>query len=121
MTARKPPRALFHWSPTERRDGITRRGLLPGQPRSTHVGPLEDPDYRAPFVCLAEDPAWAWELSGIHRPDVESWDLWQVHLADGHKLRCVLGVRMVHEWRVYDRIHKRGVLYVATRTTGSSR
>lgn len=114
----RPIPPLFHWSPTANRRGIERLGLVPGRPSVTH-----SIAFRAPYVCLADDPWWAWQLSGAivgHRG--QSWDLWQVTLGDGHKIKRVRswdpdaeGGRRYHEWRVFDRIYKRGVWLVGTR------
>lgn len=117
MTRRVIPHALYHWAPTVRRPGIIRHGLLPGKPRTTHAGDGDD-GWRASYVCLAEDPVWAWELSGWHRPEIRSWDLWEVLLADvpDRRVQCLATPHeRTHEWRVHGRIYKRGVLYVATR------
>lgn len=111
----RPIPPLYHWAPTERRRSIERLGLVPGKPPT-----VSSPGWRAPFVCLAENPYWAWQLSGAMRPEIASWDLWQVALADGHEIRRVRNFdvapgRRYYEWRVYDRIYKRGVWLVATR------
>lgn len=110
------PDILYHWSPTARRKGIERRGLVPG---SLSVGR----EWRPPFVCLAGNPVLAWSLSGWFHPEVESWDLWAAFLADGHHLEALPDDRddSVKEWRCYDRIYKRGVIYVASRSGGDSR
>lgn len=114
--------ALFHWSPRERRPQIERYGLRPGMRPTISCGGAEyDDGFRPNYVCLAEDPQWAWCLSGAHHPEIRVWDLWQVWLADGHHFRRLRADRASsperrwHEWRVYDRIYKRGVWWVAER------
>jgi hypothetical protein len=111
----RPHPPLYHWSPTSRRASIERLGLVPGRAPT-----VSSPGWRAPYVCLAENPHWAWQLSGALHPDVPAWDLWQVSLGEGHKIHRqrpwgpLDGCRY-YEWRVYDRIYKRGVWLVATR------
>jgi hypothetical protein len=111
-----PP--LYHWSPRARRRQIERYGLRPGM-RPT----ITSPEWRAPYVCLAENPDWAWRLSGALRSDeITRWDLWQVWLAPGHKI-CRLRNwepvegRRWHEIRVFDRVYKRGIIWIAERST----
>lgn len=108
-----PP--LYHWSPRDRRRSIEHRGLVPGC-RAV------DGDWRPNYVCLAENPGWAWALSGELHPEIGVWDLWQVWLGPGHQLRRMPNSqprddRRWKEVRVFDRIYKRGVLWVAERTT----
>jgi hypothetical protein len=76
---------LFHWSPTRRRKQIIRHGLRPGQrPTVSSIDPADDlnADWRAPVVCYADSPSWAWGLSG-DMPWTEggSWDLWQTYVS----------------------------------------
>lgn len=68
------------------------------------------------MCALGTDPRSAWQLSGAVRTGVPSWDLWQVALADGHDVRQ--REDDPREWRVFDRIYKRGLWHVGTRTTG---
>lgn len=104
-----PP--LFHWSPVERRKQIERYGLRVMQRPVTHAG------WRAPYVCLAETPSWAWALSGMQADGPGVWDLWQVNVngkrgavvedfGDGHRW---------HEVRVHERIYKRQLWRVGSR------
>lgn len=66
--------ALYHWSPTERRDIIFLHGLMPNQTNVVASGSL-------PHVCLSTSPSMAWTLSGgTGWTQVEEWDLWQVRL-----------------------------------------
>lgn len=116
---------LFHWSPTERRKQIIRYGLRPYCRPAVVVDP-DDPyckelkAWRAPYVAFATSPSLAWGLSGVMRPDIPSWDLWQTstdRVSGYERLGLHDGKRSVGaEVRVYERIFKRDVWYVATRT-----
>lgn len=68
---------LYHWAPTERRKQITRYGLRPSSRPTTNMA------WRAPYVCFADTPSWAWALSGgmSWTPEGE-WDLWQTSLSE---------------------------------------
>jgi len=104
---------LFHWSPTARRGQIIRYGLRPSMRTTTHSGA-----WRAPFVCLADTPRWAWRLSGAQRsaPRV-AWDLWQTWpdaLTDPQVLSADHS-NGVHEVRTEHRIYKRNLWLVGTR------
>ncbi len=124
MPVPKPPeleRIGYHWSPTANRHSIQRLGLVPG--RRT----LQGTGFRAPYVCLSPDPSLAWVLSGQMFEDVASWDLWQVHLdqVDDHYEILLdtwidTGRHYIKEFRVYGRIFKRDVTYVATRAVPGS-
>ena len=81
-------------------------------------------DWRPPYVALSDEPLLAWQLSGRMFPDVPSWDLWLVyHEAQSSYDGCEIitdtypdtGRTFVKEYRVYTRIFKRDVAYVATR------
>lgn len=109
---------LYHWSPTRNRSGINRHGLRPGQ--KTLQG-----DWRPPYVCFSDDPLLAWTLSGDMWPDISSWDLWMVHVPSATTLKhfeVILdtfpdtGRHYVKEYRVYERVYKRDLHYLATRT-----
>lgn len=104
------PVVLYHWAPTERRASIQRLGLVPG--RLSVCG-----RWRPPYVCFADDPRWAWALSPRFNKDVESWDLWSVHTSalSGYEEVGSRGGN-VHEFRVYERVYKRDVWFVGTRT-----
>lgn len=114
---------LYHWSPSVNRPGIQRLGLVPGRAPVTYTD--SDPGFRADHTCFAEDPLWAWALSGdvIGKPG-QSWDLWCANV--DLKLHRFKRMRhhpdevahpcRWHEWRIYDRVYKRNVVYVASRT-----
>lgn len=108
----------FHWSPTERRASIQRLGLVPGRLSTDKL-------WRPPFVCLSHDPGMAWALSGgspYNRGRHPAYDLWQVwastlggyeEITDTYR---DTGRTYVKEIRVYERIYKRNLWHVATRT-----
>ena len=106
---------LFHWAPTARRKQITRYGLRPSMWS-------RDRAWRPPYVCFSADPEMAWGLSGMMDPDVSSWDLWLMlsDVPSGYEeiWNTVRGTgeQYVQEVRVYERIWKRDLWYVATRT-----
>lgn len=101
---------LFHWSPTARRKQIERYGLKPG---SLDV----DRQWRPPYVCFSASPSLAFSLCQ-HRDQIESWDLWMVW---SDRIDSTVEASFddrddtVKEYRVYERIFKRDVWYVATR------
>lgn len=106
--------ALYHWAPRSRRAGIVRYGLCPGQLSL-------DRDWRPPHVCLSDDPLLAWYLSGRLHPEIDEWDLWMVFTERVGKAEAILELyrdrsgHYVKEWRVYHRIYKRDLHYLATR------
>lgn len=108
------PFLLFHWSPTIRRTAINRRGLVPGS-RSI------DGAWKPPYVCFAESPSLAWSLSGgIPGRGIGSWDLWMMwsNVPSGMEaLPFDDDPDRVKEWRVYERVFKRDLWFVGTRTT----
>lgn len=103
---------LFHWTPTTNRPRILRLGLVPGRPSMTS-------EWTAPYVCFAESPSWAWALSGHFHPEVESWDLWQTtmdRLFSPKRLKTFDTHHRWHEVRTNERVFKRDLWYVGTRT-----
>lgn len=109
-----PCRPLYHWAPTTRRKQIIRRGLVPHRRGTTPT----DAEYIGP-VCFATSPNLAWALSGTHRPDITSWDLWTTWL---HRLTDPVTVANdqmhdgLHEIRTMSRVYKRDLWLVGTRT-----
>lgn len=101
---------LFHWSPTVRRKSIQRFGLEPGHWDTERL-------WKPPYVAYALDPLLAWRLSGWfrHKPGT-SWDLWQTHTDHVRGFEVVpFDDGSPKEIRVYQRIYKRHVTYLASR------
>lgn len=126
MTDRMPDE-WYHWSPTARRKRINKVGLMPNMLSTDGL-------WKPPYICLASTPSLAWGLSGWmgRPPHIAEWDLWQVYTGeqtgfevlyfDGERTNTQ-GERLfffdqnnVKEIRVYERIYKRNVWYVASRT-----
>lgn len=78
--------ALYHWSPSERRDEISRDGLQPHRPAVTH----SDPSMTSPYLSFSPTPSRAWSLSGAMEwvSEVDCWDLWQVRISEGDSI-CI--------------------------------
>ncbi len=116
LLATQPVRALYHWAPQARRKQIIRYGLRPGMRGTTSAG------WKAPYVCFADSPSWAWALSGGMRwTPAGEWDLWQtwqerltepIVLADPEIPSGIYEVRTEH------RVYKRDLWLVGTRTKG---
>jgi hypothetical protein len=108
---------LFHWAPRERRKQIVRFGLRPAMRPTTHVST----GWRAPYICLADSPRWAWGLSG-HQSSAPpgDWDLWQVWASRVTQPYVMPGDpdtgNGIHEVRTQHRIFKRHLWLVASRT-----
>lgn len=108
------PATLFHWSPTDRRSGILRRGLCPGSLSLAR-------EWRPPYVALADEPWIAWLLSGRIHPEIPDWDLWMVYAADLIGWEVIFdtfrdtGRPYVKERRVYHRVPKSAVHWIGTR------
>jgi hypothetical protein len=104
----------YHWAPTERRERIKKVGLVPGQWSRDRL-------WKPPYICLSARPSLAWSLSGgmNYKNDHKNWDLWEVwtHEQSGYEeLYFDDDTTDVKEIRVYERIFKRNVWYVASRT-----
>lgn len=101
---------LFHWSPTERRPSIQRRGLrLNSRPVTSTA--------RCDYICLSLSPSLAWSLSaGACGDRGQEWDCWQISLAPGDEVevRPFSGNR-VQELRVRNPIPKSRVWLVGSR------
>jgi hypothetical protein len=76
MTAKKPPRVLYHWSPIANRASIEKLGLSPGF-KSNSI------DWCAPYVCYGDSPLRAFNL--VLMTDVVL-DLWTVE-TEGFKFK----------------------------------
>jgi len=109
---------FYHWSPTRNRNSINKYGLR------IDCKTLQG-DWRPPFVCFSDDPQLAWVLSGRMWPDIHEWDLWMCHVPtqtsfDHYEIITDTfrdtGRYYIKEYRVYTRIYKRDLTYLATRT-----
>lgn len=103
---------FYHWSPLARRTAILRRGLVPGQWSRDRL-------WKPPYVCLAPTVKGAWSLTGGMKYDHEKsfiWDLWEIWVGDqdGYE-ELYYDTGRIQEIRVYERIYKRNVWWVATR------
>lgn len=113
----EPRRGLYHWAPTARRKQILRYGLRPNMRITTSAN---DEGWRAPVICLADSPSWAWALSGQQRhAPVGDWDLWQTALDQITDPLVLPGLDRssgIHEVRTEHRIYKRHLWLVGGRT-----
>ena len=109
---------LYHWSPTANRPSIERVGLKPGS-KSLQGG------WKPPYVCFSDEPYLAWLLSGNMWPEITYWDLWMCYMDhqtsfDHYEIitdtYVTTGKPFVKEYRVYQRVFKRDLEYIATRT-----
>lgn len=108
---------LYHWSPSSNYNNINRMGL--------EIGKLSlQGDWRPPYVCFSDDPYLAWILSGHMWPSTISWDLWMCNMRTQTSFRhheLILdtfidtGRHFIKEYRVYCRVFKRDLVYLATR------
>lgn len=119
----KPDLILFHWSPTKNRNSINHNGLRVGIPS------LQG-DWKPPYICFCDDPDLAWHLSGKMWPDIDSWDLWMCNAShqnsfDHYELitdtYSDTGRTFTKEYRVYTRVFKRDLRYLATRSNNVSK
>lgn len=103
--------ALYHWSPAARFDDIYRDGLRPHAPNTVASEGL-------PYICLSPDPAVAWTLSGGMDwvSEIDTWDLWLVHLASGDQvcIRAEFGPE-IEEVKVYGPLPADRLWWVARR------
>lgn len=106
---------LYHWSPRERRKGIERRGLVPGS-RSLQG------NWKPPYVAFSLNPTQAWRLVSVRTDLVYPlWDLWSVAVYDLPHYEMLFdhyldsNRQFIYEVRVYERLFKRNVNWVAER------
>lgn len=107
---------LYHWSPRDRRDGIRRRGLIPG------LAPCLSSE-RQHMVCLGPTPSAAWSLSGaIRAAKGDVWDLWQVALGEQDEVHVLpfYGDTLL-EVRVANAIRSDRIWWVGERTRSHRR
>lgn len=110
---------LYHWSPSSNRKRIEHDGLKPGC--KTLQG-----DWKPPYVCFSDEPYLAWLLSGALYPEIGEWDLWMCYVEhqtsfDHYEIitdtYVTTGRAYVKEYRIYTRVYKRDLEYIATRRT----
>lgn len=71
---------------------------------------------------MAESPRTAWDLSGrFHEKteDLGPWDLWEVWLGEQEKIEILPfdnHPHIIKEIRIFDRIYKRNVWLIGSRT-----
>ena len=106
---------LFHWSPTERRAAINRRGLRLRQRPVVHT-------FRMDYLCASTSPSQAWMLSaGAFGERGQDWDCWQLTLdhADEVHIREFWGNR-IEEVRIYNPVPKSRLWLIGNRTVPES-
>ena len=107
---------LYHWSPTDNRVSILRRGLKVYSKAKKHSKGCW------PYICLSPRPSLAWGLSaGVRVGDkkndpIEEWDLWEVRPPDD----CEIHVRefwwpKVEEFKCYTSIPPDCLWYAGSR------
>ena len=96
---------LFHWSPSDNRVDILRKGLKVYSKAKKHSRGCW------PYICLSPRPSLAWGLSaGIRAGDkendpIEEWDLWEVRLPDDAEVHVrEFWWPKVEEFKVYTSI-----------------
>lgn len=109
---------LYHWSPVSNRQSIRKNGLTVG--KKSLQG-----DWRPPYVCFSDDPQLAWVLSGRMWPEIKEWDLWMCHVPSQTSFEHYeiitdtyvdTGRHYIKEYRIYTRVYKRDLVYLATRS-----
>lgn len=113
----EPDLCFYHWSPTKNRDNIFRKGL---ETNKRSVGG----DWNPRYICFSDEPNLAWSLSGNMHPEIPSWDLWMCYVAhqtsfDSYEVwldtHTFTKRHYIKEYRVYTRVFKRDLIYIATR------
>ncbi len=108
---------LYHWSPTSNRANINKLGLVPY--KRTLQG-----NWRPPYISFSDDPWLAWSLSGNMFPEINVWDLWFCHVPsqrsfDHYEIITDTypesGRHFIKEYRIYCRVYKKDLKYLATR------
>ena len=106
----------YHWAPVSRRRSIEHSGLVPGRMSVAN-------EWRPPYVCFSDSPWLASLLSVRVHPEIPDWDLWTAHISDVGAHEQIIDDRgpSVKEIRVYHRVHKSKLWYVATRSVPHGR
>lgn len=112
---KRKPFLLYHWSPSERRAGIIKRGLVIGSKHATHSD-----GWRANYLCFSDSPSHAWGHSGGFKNQPGDWDLWMVwsNLIPDLKRLDHQDKTKPCEFRTRLSIKKRNIWYVGTRSHG---
>ncbi len=108
---------FYHWSLTKNRSSINKLGLMIN--RLTLQG-----EWRLPFISFSDDPWLGWTLSGNMFPEIKERDLWMCHVPSQTSFEHYeiltdtypeTGRHFIKEYRVYTRVYKRDLIYLATR------
>lgn len=114
------PFLLYHWSPVSRRKGILKHGLCPKKKS-------RDGSWRPPYICFSRYPNVAWSLSATHDDAPKEWDLWVVWSDFVGKYKTMNNARRpraqyyMTEYRGFQRIPTRHVVFIASRTFKGNR
>lgn len=115
LLAVQPYRPMYHWAPRARQKQILHYGLRPSMRPTTNIAE----GFKAPYICFADSPSWAWALSGEQRHAVSGeWDLWMTWL-DDIKEPIVRATpdrpSGLYEVRTVHRVYKSKLWYVGSR------
>lgn len=115
LIAVDPNRPMYHWAPRTRRKQIQRYGLRPSMRPTTNI----QEGFKAPYVCFADSPSWAWALSGDQRhSESGEWDLWMTWLNNltDPIIRCGADRPSgIYEVRTLHRVYKSKLWFVGSR------
>lgn len=113
LVDRLGPIPLFHWAPQSRRKQILRYGLRPGMRASVSTAD------KAPIICFADSPSWAWGLSGAMGWAPSGWwDLWETDLGRLDEPKILASPERssgIYEVRTLTRVWKRDIWWVGSR------
>jgi hypothetical protein len=77
------------------------------------------PGFRAPYICFADSPSWAWSLSGAKNWPLDAeWDLWMVYLdrlTDPVVHATPDRKSGLYEVRTEHRVYRKDIWYVGSR------
>lgn len=111
----EPHRFLYHWAPQSRAKQIKKYGLRPNMRPTTNISE----GFKAPYICFADSPSWAWALSGDQKHSESGfWDLWMVRLSDiSEPIAQATPDRPsgLYEVRTEHRVYKSKIWYVGSR------
>lgn len=104
----RKPFLLYHWSPSERREKIKRRGLRLACSPVTH-------SQRYQYLCWSDSPSLAWALSGTHSEVEGEWDLWMAWSDWIGRIKRRTDLGHPTEWRSFENVPKSKIWLVGTR------